>query len=115
MPVEWPIAAEAADHPVEPARRAGRDRLPIVRVDLFLDDRARLTEPERALMSGMLGGLVEQIADEVRLVLPPDLLVAAERDRDAILARLWRQGLLDRAALLELLLRRADEQLIAAA
>ena len=115
MPVEWPIAAEAADHPVEPARRAGRDRLPIVRVDLFLDDRARLTEQERALMSGMLGGLVEQIADEVRLGLPPDLLVAAERDRDAILARLWRQGLLDRAALLELLRRRADEQLIAAA
>lgn len=115
MPVEWPIAAEAADHPVDPARRAGRDRLPIVRVDLFLDDRARLTEQERALISGMLGGLVEQIADEVRLGLPPDLLVAAERDRDSILARLWRRGVLDRAPLVELLLRRADEQLIAAA
>lgn len=115
MPVEWPIAADAADHPVEPARRAGRDRLPVIRLDLFLDDRARLTEQERALMSGMLAGLVEQIADEVRLGLPSDQLAAAERDRDRIVSRLWRQGLLDRAPLIELLLRRADEQLIAAA
>ena len=76
MPVEWPIAAEAADHPVEPARAAGRDRLPIVRRDLFLDDRARLTEQERALMSAMLGALVDQIADEIRLGLPARLLAA---------------------------------------
>ena len=115
MPVEWPIAAGAADHPVEPARRAGRDRLPIVRADLFLDDNARLTEQERALMSAMLGGLVEQVADEIRLGLPTELIAAAERDRDHIVRRLWRRGLLDRPALIELLLRRADEQLIAAA
>lgn len=115
MPVEWPIAAEAADRPVEPARRAGRDRLPVVRLDLFLDDTARLTEQERALMSAMLTGLIDQIADEIRLRLPPDVLAAAERDRDAIVPRLWRQGMLDRAPLLELLLRRADEQLITAA
>ena len=112
MPVEWPIAAPAADHPVEPARRAGRDRLPIVRTDLFLDDRARLTEQERALMSSMLGGLVDQIADEIRLGLSADLLGVAERDRLTIVQRLWRRGLLDRPALVELLLRRADEQLI---
>ncbi|MDQ3077827.1 MAG: DUF2336 domain-containing protein [Pseudomonadota bacterium] len=115
MPVEWPIAAGAADHPVEPARRAGRDRLPIVRLDLFLDDRARLTEQERALMSAMLGALVEQIADEIRLGLSPDYIAAAERDRERIVGHLWQRGLLDRAPLLELLLRRADEQLIAAA
>ena len=30
MPVEWPLAASAADRPVDPARpRAGRDRLPV--------------------------------------------------------------------------------------
>ena len=115
MPVEWPIAAVAADQPVEPARAAGRDRLPIVRRDLFLDDRARLTEQERALMSAMLGALVDQVADEIRVTLPPDILSAAEADREHIVARLWKGGALDRPALILLLLRRADEQLIAVA
>ena len=115
MPVEWPIAAQAADQPVEPARAAGRDRLPIVRRDLFLDDRARLTEQERALMSAMLGALVDQVADEIRLALPADILAAAERDREQVAARLWKGGALDRPALILLLLRRADEQLIAVA
>jgi hypothetical protein len=115
MPVEWPIAAGTADHPVEPARAAGRDRLPIVRRDLFLDDRARLTEQERALMSAMLGALVDQVADEIRLGLPPDVLAHAEPDREHIVTRLWKRGALDRPALILLLLRRADEQLIAAA
>ncbi|MDQ3144990.1 MAG: hypothetical protein M3Q57_08980, partial [Pseudomonadota bacterium] len=115
MPVEWPIAAGTADHPVEPARRTGRDRLPVVRLDLFLDDRARLTEQERALMSAMLGGLIEQIADEIRLALSSEHSAAAERDRDHVVARLWRRGQLDRPLLIELLVRRADEQSIAAA
>ena len=115
MPVEWPIAAEAADQLVEPARAAGRDRLPIVRRDLFLDDRARLTEQERALMSAMLGALVDQVADEIRVGLPPDVLAHAESDREQVVARLWKRGALDRPALILLLLRRADEQLIAAA
>ena len=115
MPVEWPIAAGAADQPVEPARAAGRDRLPIVRRDLFLDDRARLTEQERALMSAMLGALVDQVADEIRLGLQPDVLAHAEPDREHIVGRLWKSGALDRPALILLLLRRADEQLIAAA
>ena len=100
---------------VEPARRAGRDRLPIVRRDLFLDDRARLTEQERALMSAMLGALVDQVADEIRLGLPHDLLAHAEPDRAQIVPRLWHSGALDRPALILLLLRRADEQLITAA
>jgi hypothetical protein len=115
MSVEWPIAAEAADHRVEPARAAGRDRLPVVRRDLFLDDRARLTEQERALMSAMLLALVEQVADEIRLGLPADLLGFAEAERERIAPRLWKSGALDRPALILLLLRRADEQLIAAA
>lgn len=115
MPVEWPIAAEAADHPVDPARRAGRDRLPIVRRDLFLDESARLTEQERALMSAMLGTLIDQIADEVRLGLGPDILPAAERNHETMVPRLWRSGLLDRPILIELLMARVDEQRIAAA
>ena len=115
MSVEWPIAAEAADHRVEPARAAGRDRLPVVRRDLFLDDRARLTEQERALMSAMLLALVEQIADEIRLGLPTDVLAFVEPDRHRVAPRLWNSGALDRPELIELLLRRADEQMIAAA
>ena len=115
VPVEWPIAAGAADPMVEPARAAGRDRLPIVRRDLFLDDRARLTEQERSLMSAMLGALVDQIADEIRLGLPATMLAQAEPDRDRVTPRLWRSGALDRPGLILLLLRRADEQLITAA
>jgi Uncharacterised protein conserved in bacteria (DUF2336) len=115
MPVEWPIAAGAADCVVAPARAAGRDRLPVVSHDLFLDDRARLTEQERALMSAMLSELVEQIADELRLGLPAELLASAEADRNRVVPRLWRIGALNRPALILLLLRRADEQLIAAA
>ena len=115
MSVEWPIALEAADHRVEPVRSAGRDRLPVVRRDLFLDDKARLTEQERALMSAMLITLIEQVADEIRLHLPPELLGHVEADRDQVAQRLWRSRALDRPALILLLLRRADEQTIAAA
>jgi hypothetical protein len=115
LPVEWPIAAGAADRPVEPARTAGRGRLPVVRRDLFLDDRARLTEQERALMSAMLGTLVDQLADEIRLGLPTELLAQVEADRQDVASRLWQSGALDRPALILLLLRRASAQLIAAA
>ena len=39
MPVEWPLAASAADRPVDPARpHAGHDRLPVVMSDFFLDE-----------------------------------------------------------------------------
>ena len=37
-------------------------------------------------MSAMLGALVDQVADEIRLGLPPDLLAHAEPDRDRIVA-----------------------------
>lgn len=116
LPVEWPIAAPGvADESVERARVAGRDRLPVVRRDLFLDNEARLTEQERALMSAMLIGLVEQVADEIRLGLPHDYLAQAEQDRENLVPRLWRSGALDRPALVRLLLRRADEQSVRAA
>jgi len=115
LPVEWPIAAGAADPPVEAARPAGRDRLPVVRRDLFLDERGRLTEQERALMSAMLGTLVDQLADEIRLGLPTELLAQVEADREHLAPRLWQSGALDRPALVLLLLRRAGEQLVAAA
>ena len=74
--------------------RGARDATgcPSFALDLFLDDAARLTEQERALISAMLAALVEQIADELRLGLAPDLLAAAERDRDAVLPRLWSAG-----------------------
>lgn len=112
MSVEWPIAADTVDHRVEPVRATGRDRLPVVRRDLFLDDRARLTEQERALMSAMLVALIEQVADEIRLGLPADLVAHVEPDRDRIAPLLWQSGRLDRPELITLLLRRADEQMI---
>ena len=43
------------------------------------------------------------------------MLAHAEQDRDRSLPRLWRSGVLDRPALILLLLRRADEQSIRAA
>ena len=66
-------------------------------------------------MSAMLGALIDQVADEIRLGLSPDILAYAEHDRDNIVPRLWRSGALDRPTLVLLLLRRADEQSIRAA
>ncbi len=66
-------------------------------------------------MSAMLGALIDQIADEIRLGLPTELLAYVEADRDEIAPRLWKSGALDRPALILLLLRRADEQMIAVA
>ena len=49
MPVEWPLAASAADRPVDTARpHAGRNRLPVAMADFFLDEGSRLTDEERA-------------------------------------------------------------------
>src|SRR6478609_5024603 len=71
MPVEWPLAAPAADRQVDPARlRAGRDRLSIVQADFFLEEAGRLTDEERSLMAAMLRGLVIEIADELIAGLP---------------------------------------------
>jgi hypothetical protein len=111
MPVEWPLAASAADRQVEPARpRAGSDRLAIAIADFFLDDASRLTDEERALMAAMLRGLVTDIADELIAALPSILSAQAEQAREGLYRRLRRARLLERPGLVALLLRRADEQ-----
>jgi hypothetical protein len=114
MPVEWPLAASAADRQVDPARpRAGSDRLAVATADFFLDEGTRLTDEERALMAAMLRGLVADIADELMAGLPPMLSARAEQGRDGLYRRLRRAGLLERPDLVALLLRRADEQQLA--
>lgn len=114
-PEEWPIAAPAADRAVEPARPAGRGRLATVRRDFFLRPEERLSEQERALMSSLLHGLVSDVADEIRAALAPGLAAANDDDNAEIVAELSRAGLLDRAELIALLLRCADEERIATA
>jgi hypothetical protein len=115
MPVEWPLAASAADRQVEPARpRAGPDRLAIASADFFLDEASRLTDEERALMAAMLRGLVTDIADELISALPPMLAAQAEQAREGLYRRLRRARLLEREGLVALLLRRADEQQLSA-
>jgi len=115
MPVEWPLAASAADRQVEPARpRVGSDRLAIARADFFLDEASRLTDEERALMAAMLRGLLTDLADELIAALPPILAAQAEQARDGLYRRLRRARLLERKGLVALLLRRADEQQLSA-
>ena len=114
LPEEWPIAAGAADHDA-PARHAGGDRLRTVRADFFLNPADRLTEQERALMTAMLHCLVGDIADEVRAALPSGVAAANDDGNLALVETLSTARLLDRPALVRLLLRRADEQRIATA
>jgi hypothetical protein len=112
MPEEWPIAAFAADRPVDPARPRGPSRLATVRRDFFLDPADRLTEQERALMSAMLGDFVATLVSEIGMITGhrPDV-----SETPKILAKLTKAGLLNRAGLLSLMLRRADEHRIASA
>ncbi len=114
-PVEWPIAAPAADRPVELVQRAGGSRLATVRRDFFLDPDARLSEQERALMTAMLHGLIAGLADELRLGLPADAAEASEIEPESLIATLNGAGLLDRGDLVGLLLRRADRDRISGA
>lgn len=112
-PVEWPIAAPADDGGPGPARAAGSRRLSAVRADFFLDPRARLTEQERSLMTGMLTDLVESLADEFVAALPDSEPANDEGER--VVERLWSAGLFDIPDLVALLLRRAEEERITAA
>ena len=115
MPVEWPLAASAADRPVDPARpRVGRDRLGVAMADFFLDDGSRLTDEERALIAAMLRGLVGDIVDELIAGMPGLLAAQADRGRDGLYRRLKASGLMERPNLVSLLLRRADEQQLSA-
>lgn len=115
MTEEWPVAAPRNERAAEAVRRAGRERLRTVIADFFLDPDQRLTEQERALMSGMLGGLLGGIADEVRAALPPQLGAANDGDGFELVKTCARAGLLDRAAVVALLLRRTEEERIASA
>jgi hypothetical protein len=114
LPEEWPIAAVAGD-PNASARMHGRDRLATARADFFLHPAERLTEQERALMTAMLHCLIGDIADEVRGALPNGTAAANDESRLALIDALTGARLLDRSALVRLLLRRADEERIAAA
>ena len=115
MPVEWPLAASAAARPIDPVRpRAGRDRLAIVAADFFLDESGRLTDEERSLMAAMLRGLVSDIADELIAGLPPLMAAQSDGAREGAYRLLRNAGLLERAGLVALLLRRADEQQLSA-
>lgn len=109
LPEEWPVAASAADRR-EPVRGAGRERLPTVRRDLFLDDRDRLTEQERALMVAMLDCLIGELADELESELPAGWVGANDDDRHRLVATMKAGGLLDEEGLVALLLRRAEEE-----
>ena len=113
VPEEWPLAALAADRPVESARARGSRRLASVRRDFFLDPAHRLTEQERALMTAMLHDLVDSVAGEVLAAMPAN----GHRAPDAagLALRLSASGLLDRQELVSLLLGRADEHRIASA
>lgn len=111
-PVEWPIAPADDGGPI-PVRSTGGGRLPVVRLDFFLNPAARLSEQERALMMAMLSDLVDSVADEFK-----SLLAGAEPandDGEQILDPLWAAGLLDIPELIALLLRRAEDERIAAA
>jgi hypothetical protein len=112
LPQEWPIAAHAGELNAS-ARPPGRDRLDTARADFFLDPAERLTEQERALMTAMLHCLVADIADEVRGALPDKVGAANDEARLSLMDTLSSARLLDRGALVRLLLRRSDEERIA--
>ncbi|MCL6682399.1 DUF2336 domain-containing protein [Sphingomonas alba] len=84
-----------------------------VRRDFFLDPAYRLTEQERALMTAMLHDLVGTVAAEILAAAPGKGEPAP--DGTALASRLHSAGLLDREALVAMLLRRADEHRIGAA
>jgi hypothetical protein len=112
VPVEWPIADAGPGAGALAARIAGRSRLPTVTVDFFLHPGARLTEQERALMTGMLADLVNSVADEFRSNLAG--FEPANDEGEQLVDRLRDAGLLDIADLVGLLLRRAEEERMSA-
>jgi hypothetical protein len=111
--VEWPLAAPAADRPVESARTRGSRRLVSVRRDFFLDPAHRLTEQERALMTAMLNDLVGSVSSGLLAAVsaPP----GRAPDATSLARRLSAAGLLDSEDLVSLLLGRADEHRIGSA
>ena len=114
VPEEWPIAPPAV-RVANPARRAGRGRLPIVQQDFFLDPAKRLTEQERALMTAMLADLIGTVADELGSAVTAPMGAANDEDGHQLLLLLSSAGQLNHLELISLLLRRADEERIASA
>ncbi len=66
-------------------------------------------------MTAMLHAIVSDIADELRAALPASSAVANDDDNGELVAELTAAGLLDQPPLIELLLRRADEEQITTA
>jgi hypothetical protein len=112
VPVEWPIATAEKAGGRHAACVAVSGRLRVVRADFFLDSQARLTEQERALMTAMLSDLVAGLTDEFVILL--GAAEAANDDGGQMFDRLWKAGLLDIPDLIHLLLRRAEEERVAA-
>lgn len=63
-------------------------------------------------MTAMLHAIVSDIADELRVALPANSAVADDDDNSELVAELTAARLLDQPPLIELLLRRADEEQI---
>lgn len=112
VPEEWPIAVEPADRSVDPVRARGPSRLSTVRRDFFLDPSDRLTEQERALMTAMLHDLIASLSAEIHAAAGSR---PGELQPERIAGKLNAAGLVDRAGLVSLMLRRSDEHRIAAA
>lgn len=66
-------------------------------------------------MTAMLHAAVSDIADELRALLPASSAVANDEDNGELIAELTAAGLLDQPQLVELLLRRAEEEQITTA
>lgn len=115
VPEEWPVAASSKDEEPSLAHRAAGVRLATARADFFLDPQARLSEQERALMTGMLTDLLVSVSDEIKALLPTGAVAANDGENQEIVARLRSSRLLERDDLVGLLLRRADEARIAGA
>ena len=115
MPVEWPIAAPAANRALTPSHPRERRRLDSIRADFFLDDAHRLSEQERALMGAMVAGLIDNVADDLLSIVQPLLAARIEPFRQPIASRLWEAGSLAGEGLVALLVRRSDEQRLLAA
>lgn len=117
MPSEWPIAAPPvtgrSDRPPTALPVSGERRLASVVQDFFLPLDARLTEQERALMTAMLHGLIERIADELRARLDDDRAQSCAATAAELIADLSRASLLQDETLVGVLLRRADVQRLA--